>query len=242
MAKALHRALRAACGLYDLSDRYDDQTVAIMKRVLAPDSNCIDVGLHTGAILDIILRFAPKGRHWAFEPLPHLYSAASRKYAASPNVQVIDAALSDSTGTSSFQHVVTNPAYSGILKRRYDRPDEQVAEIRVRLLQLDDVIPPGIDIRLIKIDVEGAELHVLLGARNTLLRCHPYIVFEHGLGAADAYSTQPETLFDFLKTCGLSVSLMSDWLNPATADSRLSREAFAHEFNTGRNYYFLAHP
>ena len=213
-----------------------------MKRVLTPESSCIDVGLHAGAILDSILHFAPNGRHWAFEPLPHLHAAAVRKYAANPNVHVIGAALSDSTGSSSFQHVVTNPAYSGILKRRYDRPNEEVVEIKIELVQLDNVIPPDFTVRLIKIDVEGAELQVLRGARGTILRCHPYIVFEHGIGAADAYSTQPETVFDFLLECGLSVSLMSAWLKPDTLNSTLSREAFVDEFNTGRNYYFLAHP
>ena len=45
-----------------------------------------------------------------------------------------EAALSEAPGTASFQHVVTNPAYSGLLKRRYDRTHEDVVEIQVRLL------------------------------------------------------------------------------------------------------------
>jgi FkbM family methyltransferase len=236
-ARAVHRALRSA----PEHMLYDNQTESVMKRVLERRSNCVDVGCHHGAILDLMLRIAPEGEHYGFEPLPHLYSAAVRKYAGSGNVHLYEAALSDLPGTASFQHVVSNPAYSGLLKRRYDRPHEDVQEIQVRLLKLDDVLPLGFDVRLMKIDVEGAELQVLRGSVHTLLRCHPYVIFEHGVGAADAYGTRPEMVFDLLTGCGLRLSLMSDWLT-ASAGKTLSREAFTDEFNSARNYYFLAHP
>jgi GDP-D-mannose dehydratase len=37
--------------------------------------------------------------------------------------------LSDTTGTTAFQHVVSNPAYSGLRQRMYDLPHEQIQEI-----------------------------------------------------------------------------------------------------------------
>ena len=85
-ARALYRALVAATATQPaasapvaphvtLNARYDAQTVAVMARVLAPGSNCIDVGCHHGKILDAMLRFAAHGAHFAFEPLPDLLRA-----------------------------------------------------------------------------------------------------------------------------------------------------------------------
>lgn len=237
-ARGVFHLLRAATGNVTLNDRYDAQTISVMERVMDRNSNGIDVGLHTGAILNSILRVAPAGEHYGFEPLPHLFAAAVSQYAALDNLHLLNTALGDSTGTAAFQHVVTNPAYSGFLRRRYDRPQEEVVEITVSLMKLDDILPADFDVRFIKIDVEGAELQVLSGAAQTLSRCRPFVVFEHGLGAADVYGTEPEMIFDFLTGCGLRISVMQDWLRSAPP---LSREALAEEFSSGRNYVFLAH-
>lgn len=53
-----------------LSEQYDRQTAEIMRRTLAADASCVDVGCNVGAILAEILRVAPHGHHYAFEPLP----------------------------------------------------------------------------------------------------------------------------------------------------------------------------
>lgn len=224
----------------DFNTLYDNQTAAIMERVLAPASNCIDVGCHVGAILDVMLRLAPEGRHFAFEPLPHLHEALEKKYAGNGHVILHNLALSESEGEATFQHVVSNPGYSGLLKRRFDRPHEDVVEIRVRLARLDDLVPGDVPIRLVKIDVEGAELQVLRGAQGLLRRCRPFVVFEHGLGAADVYGTRPEMVYDLFSACGMRLSVMGDWLE-TRGGRTLTRGSFADEFDTGRNYYFLAH-
>src|SRR4030095_15292398 len=179
--------------------------------------NCIDVGCHQGAILDDMLRIAKDGTHFAFEPLPDLFAGLAAHYAGIPGVRLYELALSDNSGETTFQHVVSNPGYSGLKQRHYDRPDEQVVEIAVKMARLDDVLPPGIDIHLVKIDVEGAELQVLRGGIGMLRRCRPFVVFEHGLGAADCYGTRPEHVFDLLSDCGLRVSLMKDWLQQGSA-------------------------
>lgn len=49
---------------------YDQQTVEVMRLVLENNSNCVDVGCHKGEILDEVIKLAPEGLHFAFEPLP----------------------------------------------------------------------------------------------------------------------------------------------------------------------------
>jgi FkbM family methyltransferase len=226
----------------DKNLQYDIQTIEVMKRVLTEDSNCIDIGCHEGSILAEILRFSPKGTHFAFEPLPAMYQGLLKTFGEFENINLYDFALSDTEGVFSFQHVESNPGYSGFLKRRYDRPSEVVQEIRVRANRLDNLVPDNVPVRFIKVDVEGAELQVFRGAAETIRKNLPIIVFEHGLGAADYYGTAPEDVYDLLvSVCGLKLFLMGEWLEK-NGGTPLDRQAFGKQFSSGSNYYFMAAP
>lgn len=246
LARKVHAALTgagagaAASEAADKSRNYDIQTLQVMQRVLREDSNCVDVGCHQGSMLKEMLRFAPRGTHFAFEPIPGMYAGLQKKFGHLPNVRLHDCALSDTAGTTTFQHVVSNPAYSGLRRRRYDRAHEQVEEIRVETRLLDALLPEHVPVRFIKVDVEGAELQVLQGAAETIRKHRPVIVFEHGLGGADYYATRPEQVYDLLAgRCGLRVFVMADWLQDDSRPS-LSREAFCRQFSTGSDYYYMA--
>jgi FkbM family methyltransferase len=216
---------------------YDAQTEAVLLRVLHRDSNCVDVGCHRGSILDMMLRRAPDGHHIGVEPLPELAARLRTKYADRRNVEIREVALGSEAGTTTFQHVVTNSAYSGLRRRDYPR-EEEVRELTVQLARLDDLVPAARRVTIIKIDVEGGELGVLRGATGILRRDRPFVVFEHGLGAAEFYGTTPDTVWDLFAGCGLNVSLMVDWLAGRPV---LDRAAFVEEFDLRRNFYFLAH-
>jgi hypothetical protein len=112
-------------------------------------------------------------------------------------------------------------------------------ETQVRIVRLDDVLDADVPIRLVKIDVEGAELQVLRGGEALLSRWRPHIVFEHGLGAADKYGTRPEEVYDLLTGWGLQISLLHQWLK---GKPPLSRDDFVRQFDQALHYYFLAHP
>lgn len=235
------RGVSSVSSLEDQNRQYDVQTLEVMKRVLQENSNCVDVGGHQGSILKEMLRFAPQGTHFVFEPLPAMYEGLRETFGSLANIHVYDYALSDIAGTSTFQHVVSNPGYSGLRQRSYDRPNEQVQEIVVKTNLLDNLVPEHTPIRFIKVDVEGAELQVFKGAVNTIRNSRPVIVFEHGLGAADHYGTLPEDIYDLLAgQCGLRLFIMAEWLEDNEAS--LSREAFCEQFASGSNYYFMAAP
>lgn len=227
-------------GLIDRNTYYDILTELVMQRVITPASVCVDVGCYKGSILQLMMKYAPAGRFLAFEPLPHLYKKILEKF-SSDAIRVYNLALSDSAGKSSFNWVVSNPAYSGLKKRRYDRPNEKDSKIDVKVDTLDNILskePVG-KVSLIKIDVEGAEYSVLKGAENCIKQDKPVIVFEHGLGGSDCYGKRPEDLFELLHDrCGLSISLLSDYL---LRKPPLDREGFCDQFYKGKHYYFIAY-
>lgn len=141
---------------------------------LHPDSNCIDVGANVGETLREIVRVAPHGRHVAFEPIPEL---AAKLRAAFPEVDVHAEAVGDSAATVEFVQDLDDPALSGF-PRRWHQParPRMLTVIRRRL---DDVVVSNDPIALLKVDVEGAEMAALRGARKLLARFGPVLVFEH---------------------------------------------------------------
>jgi len=218
-------------------NRLDDEaTRQIIERVLVPGTIAIDVGANAGDITDEIVRVSPDGAHIAIEPIPGLAASVRERF---PTVTVHEAALAAQDGPDvEFHHVVSNPGYSGLKKRRYDRPNEEVVLIRVRTTTLDSIVPEDAAVSLIKIDVEGAELGVLQGATR-VLKTRPVVVFEHGLGAADHYGTEPGVIHDLMSSHGLRVSSLNGFLD---AEVAYDRAQFEDEFHSGRRWMFVAHP
>ncbi|MCD6063601.1 MAG: methyltransferase FkbM family [Flavipsychrobacter sp.] len=239
MKKALKKIVKKIPIAFTKNQQYDKLTNKIIKKVCKPDTNCIDVGAHKGEVLDIILKHAPNGVHYAFEPIPDMFERLKGKYSNQPACNVLDIALSNQKGSSTFNYVVSNPSYSGLVKRKYDRPNETDTTIEVKTDRLDDILPRDYKPGLMKIDVEGGEMLVLEGARETITRHQPVIIFEHGLGASDYYGSTPDKLFALLANCGLNISTLKNWLSGKPS---LSQKEFGELYKHNTEYYFIAHP
>lgn len=210
-----------------------------MRRLLAflltPEANCIDVGANHGAVLAEMRRVAPRGHHIAFEPLPHLCQLLRTQY---PDVEIHQAALYNEPGEAEFSYFHGQAdGWSGLQFRPLPGGQETTVEqIKVRLEVLDQVLAADYRPAVIKIDVEGAELQVLQGAVQTLGRHRPVVIFEHGMGSANAYGTSPQDVF----------ALLSDDVGYRVFDldgnGPYTREEFEHVFSAAERVNFVAHP
>jgi FkbM family methyltransferase len=219
--------------------RYDRDTERIMARVLRTDSSCADVGAHRGSLLEVMLRLAPGGRHFAFEPVPELAARLRRRF---PEAEVHQVALSDATGQSTFHHVLDDPGLSGLRRLPKVKPEAAVREITVSTRRLDEMIPSDVTLRFLKVDVEGAQLQVLRGGSETIRRCRPTIVFEHGYLAQETYATTSAMVWDLLvEQLGFRISRLADWLGGAPA---LTGETFGASvgLHADSEFCFVAHP
>lgn len=217
--------------------KYDLQTKKIINR-LSEDSNCIDVGCYKGEILDLIIQAAPYGNHFGIEPIPRQYDFLTSKFKKNPNCKILNLAAANKSGVTSFNYVITNPSYSGIRKREYDRTGEKDTTIEVETELLDNIIPTNLKIDLIKIDVEGAELLVLKGASKIISQYRPLVIFEHGLGASDYYDTSPNNVYKYFKSKSMKVSTLGSFLKGRES---LSLDEFNDQYYNRTNYYFIAH-
>lgn len=209
---AVVRATRAGSfgeikGVFDFKTRRSVRdahaTRVILASVLGRNSSVIDVGAHLGHVLRDIVRVAPRGKHFAFEPIPEL---CAQLRAAFPEVDVRCGALSDTNGTAEFFYIKDADEFSGLrLRRDLGSAAESAEVIQVPVTRLDDELPHDAAPTLIKIDVEGAEFNVLRGALDTLSRHRPVVLFEHGIGGADLYDATSGELHDLLTDVGLRI-------------------------------------
>jgi len=217
LLRAVREALRPKSRIDRIERRDARQVARILHRVMRPGGNGVDVGAHQGDVLAEFIRLSPTGQHVAVEPIPEM---AVRLQAAFPGATVHAAAVGDVPGTVEFQWVTSNPAFSG-LKRRPDlRPGESIQAIVVRVVCLDDLIPPGFSVAVLKVDVEGAELGVLRGASRLLAENRPWVLLEHGSAAATYGTTTADITAEFARH-RMGVWLMGDWLAggpPLSAD------------------------
>ncbi|HET7231340.1 MAG TPA: FkbM family methyltransferase [Longimicrobium sp.] len=158
---------------------------------VGPGAVALDVGANVGAYTLLLGAWVrPGGRVYAFEPAPEAFGGLSRHVALNGLggvVTPVRAAVSARTGTATL-------AVDGLSGA--NRLDASAAGERVETVTLDDFCRrEGIRPTFIKIDVEGAELDVLRGARETIrqgghglalfVEMHPTIWGEMGIGAAD---------------------------------------------------------
>jgi len=212
---------------------YDRQAFDLIDRVLRSDSNCIDVGCHRGDYLRRMLATAPSGHHFAFEPIPDLAAALRRDF---PTVEVHEVALSDRAGTAEFFYFPSKPALSGLALREA-RTGGAGEHLQVRTARLDELVSAATPIRLLKIDVEGAEDPVLDGARHLMLLDRPFVVLEHGKDSA-AFGWPSDRLYELLcDEYGLKLALLAGWLH---ARRPLSKAEFLRALN--HHWHFVAYP
>lgn len=189
----------------------------VLRKILRPDSCCVDVGCHIGMSLSKFRKLASTGRHLAVEPIP--YKAASLR-SRFPEVEVVEVALAADSGETTF---FINTALSGFSGLRQHGDEGQHEALTVRKARLDEIVGDR-RVDFLKIDVEGGELGVLQGATVCIERCRPTILFECTRSGLSAYGLTAEEIFDWLSARGYGVWLPSGLLADAPA---LDRERFA---------------
>jgi FkbM family methyltransferase len=167
------------------------------RRFLRPGQVVVDIGahagLHLGQFLDLV---GPSGRAVAFEPIPGLADALASKYRDRSNVSIRSLALADKPGRSEFVVLHQSLPMSGF-KQRAGSGDQGAEKITVQVDTLDRQIADLSRLDYIKIDIEGAEISCLQGARQTVARYRPLISVEYGMPAYSLFGHTAMTLFEW---------------------------------------------
>ncbi len=186
----------------------DARMLRIMKRLLRPTSNCIDIGCHYGSMLSRMVRLAPRGRHLAFEAMPDKVEFLRSKF---PEVDVREMALTDTPGEEKFWVNVAHSGFSGLQRHG----DGEFEPLMVTCARLDDELPTDRTFDFVKIDVEGAEMLVVRGGAEFLRRDRPHLLFECSPDSPLAFGYQPIDLYGSVIALGYDVYTTHGWLDGA---------------------------
>ncbi|MBB5518698.1 FkbM family methyltransferase [Amphiplicatus metriothermophilus] len=161
----------------------DRKISKLFARYVRSGDTVADIGANIGVTaLKLAQLVGPHGRVVAFEPHPdtaaRLRAAVARSGARQVDVQEL--ALSDAAGTARLARPPGNAGAATLATG-----SEPYPALTVRTARLDDVAADWPSLRLMKIDVEGAEAAVIEGARQTLARLQPIVIFETNRESGD---------------------------------------------------------
>lgn len=172
------------------------------RRFLRPGQVVFDVGAHAGLHLEQFLDLiGPSGRAVAFEPIPALADTLASKYRGRSNVDIRNIALGDKPGSAGFLVLHKALGMSGF-KQRADSGDQGAERITVEIDTIDRQSAGLRCLDYIKIDVEGAEISCLRGARQTVTRYRPLISVEYGMPGYSLFGNTAMTLFGWAREHG----------------------------------------
>lgn len=149
---------------------YEYEKRILFERMIFEGDIVFDIGAHVGFYTLLASELVGiSGRVIAFEPLPQniFYLKRHLQLNRCANVKVIEAAVIEYNGTVFFEEGISSSMGHTSSQGKF----------RVKGVNLDEIIfnsevpPPD----CIKIDVEGDEMLVLMGAKSTLKNKHPKI-------------------------------------------------------------------
>ena len=203
---------------------WNPEEYAAFRAAVRPGAIVFDVGANIGAYTVLFAQWTgAAGRVFAFEPSPRSIAGLREQLRlndVSDRVEIVEAAVSSAPGSAAFDCGGASGANALV-------PDAGPSAdvIRVETTSLDAFCSArGVSPSILKIDVEGAELDVLRGGRETLARpgldvfveFHPTIWQARGITRQDIESElalqglTPEPLgpsIDIWNSEGISVRL-----------------------------------
>ena len=157
-----------------------------------PSKAFLDIGAHIGSVIGNIRHSHPGIPAIAVEADPTKAAALAKRLR---DVEVHACALGEKEGEATFFVDAKRPGYSSLSQG--PRSSRDVREISVPMRRLDDILEETVQIEVIKIDVEGAELGVLRGSPELFRRCRPAVLFESAPDGEEAMGFTVEGLFDW---------------------------------------------
>jgi len=156
----LYRPLYTAYKTY--ADRAERE---LLRQVLFPGSIVVDAGANIGIYSEFLSRcVGPTGVVHSFEPSPDNFKRLRAATSKLPNVRLNQLAVSDKTGES----LLYISEELNVDHRAYPKEGETRRTLSIRSTRLDDYFKIGERVDLIKMDLQGFELHALRGATRVL--------------------------------------------------------------------------
>jgi FkbM family methyltransferase len=193
---------------------WEEAVTRFLCGILHPGMTVMDVGAHIGYYtLLMAKRITPDGRVFSFEPNPAVRKYLEENIRANgySSIDVFPFALFSRDGVGVLEG---QDNLNSCLKPDMAKGHEDL----VQFARFDGIQSKlGIDrIDVIKMDVEGAEMDILIGMQNYLKAHYPALIIEVHLKGLPQFGYDPAAPSEFLRALGYSVSNVWAHINTTT--------------------------
>lgn len=159
---------------------YERKTTQAVRAFVTTGDVAIDVGASFGVYTALLAKLVgPTGRVDAFEPQSDVFAHLQRRFADVAQVNLVHAGVADHAGVG---HMLVPAIAGGVpetaLASLQDAEGAAAGTETIPVVTLDDHCRELSKLSFLKVDVEGGDLAVLRGARETITRLRPVIQFE----------------------------------------------------------------
>lgn len=189
---------------------FEPVVTALVKDLVQPGSVVVDVGANIGYFTLLFARAAgPDGHVYAFEPHPGNFRLLETNVRANGygNVTAVQAAVAEAPGETTLYLAENDHVDHRIYEAERARPGQPV-----QLVSLDTFFASRESkVDFVKVDVQGAELRVLMGMRQ-LIAQNPGLrmVTEFWPYGLEAAGSPPEAYLEALRAAGFVLHELDD--------------------------------
>lgn len=168
-----------------VTQQHHRELLPLFRRYIPADGVVVDVGAHAGQFAKLFARCAASGRVYAVEPAAYarsILSAVVRLHRLA-NVTILPVALGAETRESQLSTPIKASGSHGFGLAHLGVPEERWLRVATETVTETTLDVLAGDLRLdrldfIKADIEGNEVRLLAGARETIARFRPRLLVE----------------------------------------------------------------
>lgn len=181
----------------------------VFRSFLKPDSVVLDIGANFGLYTAISAASVKnRGRIYAFEANPHTFELLERtlyanRLAQHANVVAVNALVADQAGRRKLHYM---PRFlGGATMSDVGHWGADKRSIELDAITIDEFLPRGLAVDLVKIDIEGHEPFALRGMKETIRRSPNIRVFLEFVEAFLAETVDADGFSDEIEDLGLRI-------------------------------------
>lgn len=190
---------------------YESHNFQFLRTQVSPGDEVLDIGAHIGlfAVAAASL-IKPEGKVYAFEPAEETIPLLTKTIIlnqAGAFINIVQAAVGEKNGTATFYvSDIRGDNSNSMVSYKADR---KLFAREVKLYSIDEFVETHQlkKLKFIKLDVEGAELDALKGAKETLIKFRPACIVAIHPEPVLAKSDKLEDIYDLIQNLGYHISM-----------------------------------
>ncbi len=165
------------------------------KQYIQPDSVVLDIGAHIGTYTITLAPLCQQVHSFECQKMTYMALCGNIFINNLTNVTPWNTAIGSEIGTATLNSNSPDGGSSSIKDLPTHTKETIIHSETVKVTTVDTLEFPKVD--FMKIDVEGAELDVLMGATETIMRCKPTMMLE--VWPDDWYEKKRKLIFNYIE-------------------------------------------